>query len=254
MGRAITFLFMSVMCLAMPELLHTLTNGMMTPEAQSTGDFGKIVLDTQESFKSMGNLIGALSYMVGIVFALKGVLAFKEFTEYGEYSNSQEYESKTNIVKDSDKSESEPISLEKENLNSFVKLEEKVDFKFNLDFENKQLNDKLINIEKLINTIISLPVLEQDVENKVLLSSTQETYIKQIHLAYVSIPKELRDRDVKGSTATKLALEQLILVENGLLEMETELLNQQVSDLNIMSRFLKEKFPEQEKQYIKLAK
>lgn len=124
-------------------------------------------------------------------------------------------------------------------------------FVFNLDFENTKLNLKLNNIENIINSIISLPVLENDSENKNLISSTQEKYIKQIHIAYNVIPKELREIKLKGFTGTDIALEQLSLVENGLLEVRNELLSQQMNDLKIMNRFIKEKFKEKNS-YLKM--
>lgn len=255
MGKVITLFIIAGMMLALPEMMQTLTTATMGTEVTAnSGSLGQLTNNIQTSFQEINNLISAMSYIMGIAFGLKGMLALKEYAENGDYQSSEEYEVKTTIVQKPEEKKTEPISLKKEEVKTVIKPVEKEQFKFNLDFENKTLNNKLGNIEKLINTIVSLPVLEQDVENKVLLSSTQEKYVKQIHTAYVSIPKELRDREIKGSTATQLALEQLILVENGLLEMETELLKQQVSDLNIMSRFLKEKFPEheilQEKKYL----
>lgn len=246
MGKVITLFIIAGMMLGMPEIMQTLTATMGTEVTANSGSLGQVTNNIQASFQGITNLISAMSYIAGIGFALKGVLALKEYAEYGDYQSNQTSEVAAPIVKKTEEKKTEPISLKKEEVTTVIKPVEKEQFKFNLDFENKTLNNKLGNIEKLINTIVSLPVLEQDVENKVLLSSTQEKYVKQIHKAYISIPQELRDRDIKGSTATQLALEQLILVENGLLEMETELLKQQVSDLNIMSRFLKEKFPEHE--------
>jgi hypothetical protein len=83
-------------------------------------------------------------------------------------------------------------------------------------------------------------------------SSTQTKYVTEGHKAYIAIPKELRDRIVKNSTATALAMEQLVLIENGLREVENQIFSEQLKDLNVMNRFLKEKFPEQKKEYILL--
>lgn len=228
MSKAITYFMMAVMLLVMPQFLGVLTvanvNENVTPLTQATN----------QMMESMASLINIMSYISGIVFGLKGAIAFKEYADGGSYSNTKSNE------KEIIKVEKEVLDIKKEE----IKI---VEFKFNLDFENKLLNSKLFDIEKVINSIIALPVLENDLESKNLVSSTQEKYIQQIHTAYIAIPKELRDKQIKNSTATALAMEQMILIENGLIEIENELLNQQIKDLNIMNRFLKEKFPEEKK-------
>lgn len=254
MGRVLTYFLMAMMMISMPEFLQIMTEtmGAGVPDSQ----VGQLSQDMAESMQSMTSLMCTISYIVGISFAFKGLLAFKEYSETGGYGS---YEEKYNtpiidLTSTEEKEEvktviakkEESIVLKKEEIKPVIQVVENNLFKFNLDFENNLLNNRLSNIEKLINSVLHIPVLENDIENKILLSSTQEKYVQQIHRAYIAIPKELRDREVKSSTATKLALEQLILVENGLLEMESVLLNQQVSDLNIMSRFLKEKFPDSE--------
>lgn len=253
MGKVLTYMMIAALMLFMPEFLQILTNAMGNGAVENSGQLGQMSNDVANSMKSMTDLMGAMSYIIGIAFGLKAALAFKEYSENGGYA----YKEKTPVIDltvQKKKEESKPVSLKKEEPIVLKKEEKKTEpkvvqqdlFKFNLDFDNKLLNNRVSNIEKLINSVLHIPVLKDDIENKILLSSTQEKYVKQIHTAYIAIPKELRDREVKGSTATKLALEQLILVENGLLEMESELLKQQVSDLNIMSRFLKEKFPDSE--------
>lgn len=257
MGKALTYMIIAALMLFMPEFLHILTIAMGNGAVENSGQLGQMSNNISNSMKSITDLMGAMSYIVGIAFGLKAALAFKEYNETYGLGYDYKEKDKTPIIDLTDekkKPEAKPVDLKKEESVVLKKeeikpvpkvMEEKL-FKFDLDFENKILNDRLSNIEKLINSILHIPVLKDDIENKVLLSSTQEKYVKQIHTAYIAIPKELRDREVRGSTATKLALEQLILVENGLLEMESGLLNQQVSDLNIMSRFLKEKFPDSE--------
>lgn len=258
MVKALTYMIIAALMLFMPEFLHIATSAMGNGTIENSGQIGQMSNDVANSMKSITDLMGAMSYIMGIAFGMKAALAFKEYNETGGMGYNYKQKEKTPVIdltdekkKDEPKAvnlkKEEPVVLKKEEIKPVIKPIEKTLFKFNLDFENQLLNNRLGNIEKLINSILHIPVLKDDIENKILLSSTQEKYVKQIYTAYIAIPKELRDREIKGSTATKLALEQLILVENGLLEMESELLNQQVSDLNIMSRFLKEKFHEPEK-------
>lgn len=255
MSRVLTYFLIAIMMITMPEFLQIMTETMGTGGV-SDSQVGQLSQNVADSMQTMTTLMGSMAYIIGIVFGLKGVWVLKEYSQTGGYGS---YEEKHNtpvidLTSTEEKEEvktvitkkEESIVLKKEEIKSVIQVVENNLFKFNLDFENNLLNNRLSNIEKLINSVLHIPVLENDIENKILLSSTQEKYVQQIHTAYIAIPKELRDREVKGSTATKLALEQLILVENGLLEMESVLLNQQVSDLNIMSRFLKEKFPDSE--------
>lgn len=250
MSRAIIFLIVSIMMLTMPSMMSSLTSATMTGAGDSA--INKSMVDMMQS---MTSLVGAISYIMGIAFGFKGVLAFKEYAEYGDglYSTQNLKEETTvNLVKNNTFNK-EKINLEKEEKLE-IKPIVKEEFKFNLDFEHELLNKKLSDIEKIISFIISLPALENDIDSKLLVSSTQTKYVTEIHKSYIAIPKELRDRIVKNSTATALAMEQLILIENGLREVENELLSEQLKDLNIMNRFLKEKFPEQKKEYIVLTK
>lgn len=242
MSRIITLMIVACMLLGMPQLM----NGMiLTLGTDAAANATPLTIASQNMAKSTTDMLNVISYIAGIGFMFKAILAFKQYNEEGGYAET---------FNQSKEKEISTISLVKEEINAPKQITPEK-FKFNLDFENKLLNNKLLDIEKVINSIISLPVLENDIENKVLVSSTQEKYVKQIHAAYVAIPKQLRDKSVKNSTATALAMEQLILLENGLIEIENELLNQQIKDLNIMSRFLKEKFPEEEKisKYITLS-
>lgn len=246
MSRVLTLFIMAAMMLAMPNLMKIMMDTMGPETVANAGSLGEMTNSIKDATSNMMNMMGVISYIAGIGFMFKAVLALKQYNEEGGYSVPV-----TNQYKEK---EVPKVSLVKEEVKVKEVIVEK--FKFNLDFESKVLNNKLIDIEKVINSIISLPVLENDIENKVLVSSTQEKYVNQIYTAYIAIPKPLRDKQVKNSTATALALEQLILLENGLIEIENELLNQQIKDLNIMSRFLKEKFPEEEKitKYISLKK
>lgn len=250
MSRAITFMIISIMMFAMPSMMSSLTSVTMT----GAGD-AALNKSMADMVQSMTSLIGSMSYIMGIAFGFKGVLAFKEYAEYGDGSYStQNLEEKNtvNLIKNNT-SDKEKINLEKEEKLE-IKPIVKEEFKFNLDFEHELLNKKLSDIEKIISFIISLPALENDIESKLLVSSAQTKYITEIHKSYTAIPKELRDRIVKESTATALTMEQLILIENGLRDVENELLSEQLKDLNIMNRFLREKFPDQEKKYITLSK
>lgn len=235
MGKAITYFILAAVILTLPTFLGTIT---VTSWANADiNSISKLTQTTNKIFEHMAPMIEVMCYISGVVFAMQGALSLKKHDEEGYIKSDENY---NQIKKDNIKSDENILNIQKEE----IKI---VEFKFNLDFENKLLNNKLIDIEKVINSIISLPVLENDLENKNLVSSTQDKYIQQIHIAYISIPKELRDKQIKNSTATALAMEQLILIENGLIEIENGLLNQQIKDLNIMNRFLKEKFSEEKK-------
>ena len=199
-------------------------------------------------FRLIFNIIDIGFYLTGIILSLKGFVKFLEFLD--------ERTREESIFLDEKKNDTEQKSLLFLENKKIIDKKESIkipDFLFNLDFENEVLNDKLYKIEKMINSILYLPVLEKDIKNKILVSSTQEKYIQQIHKAYIAIPLELRNKQIVSSTATLLAMEQLVLVENGLIEIENELLSQQIQDLNIMNRFLKDKFPEQ-KSYLTITK
>lgn len=230
--HVIMLFVIAILLLSVPAMLTT-----------QIEDGGSIFNDGLKHMKNLINLMSYMSYMSGVIFGFKGLVKFKQYMDTDEQVSSvQEV-----------KIEKSLISLEKD---SSMIIQEDIkmpDFLFNLDFENEVLNDKLSNVEKIINSILSLPVLEKDIQNKILVSSTQEKYIQQIHKAYIAIPLELRNKEIRKSTATLLAMEQIVLVENGLIEIENELLNQQIQDLNIMNRFLKDKFPEQ-KNYLTLTK
>lgn len=235
MSKVIVLIIISIMLIALPELLVSINTELLI---NSTANDGIHVM--KNGMNDMIALISAMSYVAGFVFLIRSALAFKEYNE-NFYDCKKEF-----------KKEDTEISRKKEEV--IIKEEnKKVEFTFNLDFENTSLNSKLSNIEKVIHSILSLPVLEENTENKILVYSTQEKYVKQVYNAYISIPKELRDKKIKSSSATILAMEQLILLENGLIKIENELLNQQLENLNIMNRFLQEKFPEQ-KSYITLNK
>ena len=78
MSRAIIFLIVSIMMLTMPSMMSSLTSLTMTGAGDSA--INKSMVDMMQS---MTSLVGAMSYIVGIAFGFKGVLAFKEYAEYG---------------------------------------------------------------------------------------------------------------------------------------------------------------------------
>lgn len=242
MGKVITLVIISVLLLGMPYCLEMSMESLVVDEY------------THQVMKKINNLMSAMVYILSLSFLFKAMVEFTNLNEKGSFKAGINHKNKVNkpkkiIIQ-------EEIKKNKEDIKSIVGTKEEMrenEFIFNLDFENTSLNSKLSNIEKVIHSILSLPVLEENTENKILVYSTQEKYVKQVYNAYISIPKELRDKKIKNSSATILAMEQLILLENGLIKIENELLNQQLGNLNIMNRFLQEKFPEQ-KSYIILNK
>lgn len=225
-------LIMSIVFLSLGLSLTLFNTNVIidTSQLQGINKFASEIHNQANFFMKTGT---AISYFLALTFL------FQLFFKLNDYN--------LNSLCFLDEQQSEEVNTIEE------KIEVKVEiFKFNLDFENSDLNLKIKNIEDLINSIISLPVLENDSENKILISSTQEKYIQQIHMAYITIPKKLREKNTKRYTATQLALEQLILIENGLLDVEKDLLEKQMKDLAIMDRFIKENFSE-EKSYLTMT-
>lgn len=246
LSGAIVLFIVGAMALAMPSLIDATTVSILVDTGHHVSNPTNLTDLTNNMVQSMSGVINLMSmmfYISVISFLMKGVLRLKQYNdEVNGYVGEEILEKQ--IIVESLVSVTNDIKPE-----LFVKNE----FYFNLDFENEDLNNKLKDIERTINSICSLPSLEKDTENKILISSTQEKYVKEVHQAYISIPSELRNREIKNTTATSLAMEQLIMISNGLLEIENELLNDQFQDLNIMNRFLKEKFPEKtEKKYLTL--
>lgn len=225
MLKAIKFLTIALIMFFTPYLLKQMIDYTLFDLTGKQTTYTTLNLNV--TLNSLINIISITSYITFIVFIIKSIFAFKEYYEFGNTIYSDRYTKNQNI------------NLNKEKI---VQIDKEL-FKFNLDFYNESLNKKLLDIEKIINFIISLPILKNDIENKLLISATQTKYVTKIHQSYITIPKERREQIVQNSTATNLTMEQLVLIENGLIEIENKLLSEQLKGLNVMKKFLKEKFP-----------
>jgi hypothetical protein len=224
-SKAMVFFIVSIGLMTMPSILSSTLSTILV-EPSTSSQLGNFANNLNGMMTSMTSTISAMSYLGGLIFGMKGALAFREIVE-GESSYSGNKEVIENKF-------TNPLLLK-------TKIEISV-----FNFDDIVLNKKANEISYLINEIDKMSG-KTDYEEKILVEATKEKYLVKLIDSYLAIPSELRHKKLKNKpSAHEITLEQLNLIENGLKEVENNLLNNHHTELKVMSRFLTNKFDNQE--------
>jgi hypothetical protein len=238
-SKPITLFVISAMMLALPEFLQVAneTVGVVNSVAQpgSIGELSKNLND------SMSQIIGVMSYIMGIMFGIKGALALKEYSEYGggprNYSSTEKKVEKSapppvkvNLDKESKAEKVEPIK-------DMFKKEKLYDY----DFEDKDLNELGVQIQNKVKYLKGHSFLQKDMESLLMVENTDKEYLKVIHEKYIEIPFSKRGNNKIGNSPYSLTTSQLELLLKGLDEIENKIVKNNIMDQKANEIFLKQK-------------
>jgi hypothetical protein len=239
-SKPITLFVISAMMLALPEFLQVAneTVGVVNSVAQpgSIGELSKNLND------SMSQIIGVMSYIMGIMFGIKGALALKEYSEYGggprTYSSSEKKPeiavpvAKVNLNKEA------KIAVDKvEPIKDMFKKEKLYDY----DFEDKDLNELGVQIQSKVKYLKNHSFLQKDMESLLMVENTEKEYLSKIHQDYIEVPFSKRGNKKMENSPYSLASRQLELLLKGLDEIENKIVNHNVMNQKANEIFLKQK-------------
>ena len=213
MQKPITLFIFAALLLAMPTFLTSM-GGIAGVDPSDP---------LSKSLSSMQDLLGAISYLMGVGFGLKAALALKEYQEGTSYYEPEPVQTIQSEVKTEVMPDIKPVNL--------------------LDMEDKELNNKVAKILQKMLEAEKINSYEEDNETQFLFNSVRNDYLLKIAHNYRSIPVKTRKEKIANKpSANTMAHEQLDLIMEGIVSAENSLLDNENSKMRVMSRFLKEKF------------
>lgn len=189
-------------------------------------------------------LFNSIFYFAGIILIMRAIYKFKEFADGDEFiiektNNSNE------VIKENKDVEIKDEDIKKEFFNELLsnfKPEPEQTYSFNLDFEDKDLNNK---INKIGHSIYNIENNKENknlnIEDKTYIINIKDKYIKDIHSSYIEVPKLSREKLYNNTSMKDLTLEQLELILVKLNIIEKSLMENKITNANIMKRFLNSK-------------
>lgn len=228
MQRVIVFFVMAILMLAMPSMMEGLFGSMPVIETASSSGWNNAALSISSQMQSMVSLLGAISYIAGIGFALKGTLALKEFFLYGDYL----IEEKPQVIHNENKPEGtdKPIVIEK-----------KIQKPTTLDFEDQEINSKVKLILERSDVLQRNEFVKEDAESSLMMEKSQKEYLIKIWNNYMSLPKHLRNVVNEGKNPRTSTLEQLNLILNAFDLIEEKIVQDAQFKQKVNEKYLKEK-------------
>jgi hypothetical protein len=245
--RAIVKLMVSAMMLSLPSFLKITTEVMGSPQATTAvqpGSIGELTVNLSSSISQMGDLMGAMGYIMGLMFGMMAMLDFKRHAEgEGHYvddeneSKSHNEETKVNLEK----------AVEKEGLAVFVDLKKDIQETVisknenPLDFKNTELNNLVKEILGKVEYLKNHGYLQKNMESALMVEKTEAEYLFRIHKNYMDIPAN--KREIKGveDSPYDSTFNQLSLIITGLDEIENKIVKDSVMKQKANEIFLKEK-------------
>lgn len=241
MEKAIGSFVVSAIMLSLPSFM-----GVLVGDIQGSSSFGtssNIANSVQNMQLMITDIMGPLSYIMGIAFAIKGAFALKDYAEYGDGPRSYSATMK--------KPET-VVPTEKVNLNKEIKVKkmEKTEpikdmFKkeklYDYDFEDKDLNELGIQIQNKVKYLKGHSFLQKDMESLLMVENTDKEYLKLIHEKYMEIPFSKRGNKKIEKSPYSLTTSQLEILLKGLDEIEDKIVKNNIMDQKANEIFLKQK-------------
>jgi hypothetical protein len=239
--KAIGSFVVSGMMLSMPSLIVLLTGDMQSSNS-AVGTPANIA-DLAQNMQLM-NIIVPAYYIMGIVFAIKGTLALKEYAEYGDgprsYSSTENKPEKP-AVKQTKVNIDKEIKIAKIEKNELIKDMFKKEKLYDYDFEDKDLNELGVQIQNKVKYLKGHSFLQKDMESLLMVENTDKEYLKVIHEKYIEIPFSKRGNNKIGNSPYSLTTSQLELLLKGLDEIENKIVKNNIMDQKANEIFLKQK-------------
>jgi hypothetical protein len=220
MANHIIKLILGVFFLNLNQLFNIMENTLFDPKNSDS----VLLSNMQTMVDSMTILIGTMGYIIGLVFFIMGITGI-----HNEMKGNSFVEKKENIkLKEEDTKES--VVLKKEEVKASV-----------IDFENKELNFLLFEIQSKIKELKNNNGVMKDIESVHMITQTEEKYLYDIHNSYISIPAKKRNQLFKKDNPFDLTKNQLNLLLRGLNDIEDKMINDKIFNQKVNEKFLKEK-------------
>lgn len=239
-SKPITLFVISAMMLALPEFLQIAneTVGVVNSGVQP-GSIGQLSNNLNDSMSQMTDILGVMSYIMGIMFGMKAALAFKEYAEYGD--GPRNYSSTEKKV--------ESPAPAKVNLNKEVKVAKieqvkdifKKEKLYNFDFEDKELSELGVQIQNKVKYLKAHNFVQKDMESLLMVENTEKEYLSTIHQDYIGVPFSKRGNKKMENSSYCLASRNLELLLKGLDEIENKIVSHNVMNQKANEIFLKQK-------------
>lgn len=222
MQRAIVCLVVSVMLLTFPSLINVMQTSLGV--VSEPGTLGAVSEQIQSSMKEIIDMMSALSYIMGIGFAVKSALLLKQVMEEGEVYIEPQVKVKQEL-KTNDIYENKSISINDKKIELII---EEIKNKSDMLLRNSQINN--------------------EIELKHIAEKSVSAYLPKVINIYTAISPELRMKKVKGGlSAHEMTCQQLELIYSGLCDIELKLLSKDHDKLKVSGKFLSQIFKKKDK-------
>jgi hypothetical protein len=247
----ITYMAIAAMLLALPEFLDIASTtvvatgpAMVSESVEGAKNFSDLTNNMQTSMSQIAPIIGYMCYLMGIMFGMKAIFAFKAHAEY--YGGVEIHASNEKKIKNPVQ-QSAKVNLNKEIKIDTVKKTESVKdmFKkeklYEYDFEDKELSELGVHVQNKVKYLKGHNFLQKDMEALLMVENTEKEYLKSIHQSYIEIPFAKRgDKKIENSPYN-LTMRQLNVLLQGLDDIENKIVQSNIMDQKANERFLKQK-------------
>lgn len=233
MQKVITFFIVSAILFAIPELLSIVEPVASMASVAEPGTIGAMSSNIQELIAGLNKFISIISYITGLIFAVKAFIALKEYNETGGTYSSLE---KEKVIK-------EPKIKVPEIKVPEIKIQKLV---FPINDKKIELLIEAIKIKS--KDLLSNPQINSEIELKYIAEKSVSAYLPKVIDIYTNISPELRKKNLNNElSAHDMTCQQLELIHAGLCEIELKLLSKNNDKLKVSGKFLNQIFKEKEK-------
>lgn len=221
MANHIIKLILGVFFLNLNQLFNIMENTLVDPKNPGSA----LLSNMQTMVDSMTILIGTMGYIIGLGFFIMGITGI-----YNEIKGDSFIDKKENIKLKEEEDTKESVIIKKEEVKPSI-----------IDFDNKELNSLLFEIQSKIKELKSNNGVMRDIESVHMITQTEEKYLFDIHHSYISIPAKKRNQLFKKDNPFELTKNQLNLLLKGLNDVEDKMINDKIFNQKVNEKFLKEK-------------